>query len=156
MDSMSAFLETTVDKFTFRVPTDRLYTADGVWVLRLDAKDGVRVRIGVTDFMQQRSGDIAFVTVRPPGTQLGSGGDIAEIETIKVNVALPSPVGGSVLEANAALGATPEIVNQDPYGDGWLAVIAVTDWEADRKALLAPEAYFTHMQEQARSEVEKA
>jgi glycine cleavage system H protein len=155
MDSMSAFLEITVDKFTFRVPTDRLYAADGVWVLRLDAKDGVRVRVGLTDFMQQRSGDIAFVTVRPPGTQLGAGDDIAEIETIKVNVALPSPVGGSVLEVNPALGTTPEIVNQDPYGDGWLAVIAVADWEADRKALLTPEAYFAHMEQQARSEVDK-
>ncbi len=153
---MSAFLETTVDKFTFRVPTDRLYAADGVWVLRLDAKDGVRVRVGLTDFMQQRSGDIAFVTVRPPGTQLRAGDDFADIETIKVNVALPLPVGGSVLEVNAALGATPEIVNQDPYGDGWLAVIAVADWETDRKALLTPEAYFTHMQQQARSEVEQA
>ena len=156
MDAMRTFLETTVDKFTFRVPTDRLYTADGVWVLRLDAKDGVRVRVGLTDFVQQRSGDIAFVTVQPPGTQLGAGGDIAEIETVKVNVALPSPVSGSVLEVNPALGATPEIVNQDPYGNGWLAVIAVTDWEADRKALLTPEAYFTHMQQLARSEVEKA
>jgi glycine cleavage system H protein len=156
MDSMSAFLETTVDKFTFRVPTDRLYAADGVWVLRLDPKDSVRVRVGVTDFMQQRSGDIAFVTVRPPGTQLGAGDDVAEIETIKVNIALPSPVGGSVLEVNPALGATPEIVNQDPYGDGWLVVIAVADWEADRQGLLTPEAYFTHMQQQARSAVESA
>ncbi|MBP1685579.1 MAG: glycine cleavage system protein [Deltaproteobacteria bacterium] len=151
---MSAFLETTVDKFTFRVPTDRLYTADGMWVLQLDPKDSVRVRIGVTDFMQQHSGDVAFVTVRPPGTQLGPGDDVAEIETIKVNLALPSPVGGSVVEVNPALSATPEIINQDPYGDGWLAVIAVTDWEADRQGLLMPEAYFTHMQQQARSEVE--
>jgi glycine cleavage system H protein len=156
MDSMSAFLETTVDKFTFRVATDRLYAADGVWVLRLDGKDGVRVRVGVTDFMQQRSGDIAFATVRPPGTQLGAGDDVADIETIKVNIALPSPVGGSVLEVNPALGATPEIVNQDPYGDGWLAVIVVADWEADRQRLLTPEAYFADMQQQARSEVQRA
>ena len=49
---MSTFLETTVDKFTFRVATDRLYTADGVWVLRLDATNGVQVRVGLTDFMQ--------------------------------------------------------------------------------------------------------
>ncbi len=153
---MSAFLETTVDKFTFRVPTDRLYAVDGVWLLRLDAQDSGRVRVGVTDIMQQRRGDIAFVTVRPPGTQLRAGDDIAEIETVKVNVALPSPVGGSVLEINPALGATPEVVNQDPYGDGWLAVIVVADWDCDRRRLLTPEAYFTHMQQQARSEVENA
>ncbi|MFI5395974.1 MAG: glycine cleavage system protein H [Candidatus Binatia bacterium] len=153
---MSKVLETTVDKFTFRVPTDRSYSADGLWVLQLDAGDGVRVRLGMTDFMQQRSGDIAFVTVRPAGTQLKSGDDVADVETIKVNISLPSPVGGSVLEVNPALGATPEIVNQDPYGDGWLAVIAAADWEADRQGLLTPEAYFTHMQQQARSEVESA
>ena len=152
---MTAFLETTVDKFTFRVPTDRWYAADGAWVLPLDPGNGVRVRIGLTDFMQQRSGDIAFVTVRPPGTQLGAGDDFAEIETIKVNLALPSPVRGSVLEVNPALEITPEIVNQDPYGDGWLAVIAVADWEAESQGLLTPEAYFTHMREQANSEVER-
>lgn len=151
---MSAFLETTVDKFTFRVPTDRLYAADGLWVLQLDPQDSVRVRVGVTDFVQQRSGDIAFVTVRPPGSELVVGGDLADIETVKVNVALVSPVSGAVLEVNPALGATPEILNQDPYGDGWLAMIAVTDWEANRQGLLTPEAYFTHMQEQARSEVQ--
>ncbi len=153
---MSEFLETTVDKFTFRVPTDRLYATDGVWVLRVDTTEGVRVRVGVTDFMQQRSGDIAFITLRPPGTQLGAGDDVAEIETIKVNISLPSPVGGSVVAINPALGATPEIVNQDPYGDGWLAEIAVADWEADRRELLTPQAYFAHMLRQARSEVEKA
>ncbi len=153
---MSAVLETTVDKFTFRVPTDRLYAAEGVWVLLLDPKDGVRVRVGITDFMQQRSGDIAFVTVREPGTQLRVADDVAEIETIKVNLALPSPVAGSVLEVNPALGATPEIVNQDPYGEGWLAVIAVADWGTDRQGLLTPEAYFTHMQQQAKNEVESA
>lgn len=153
---MSSVLETTVDKFTFRVPTDRFYSADGVWVLPVDATDGAQVRVGVTDFMQQRSGDIAFVTVRPPGTQLKSGDDVADVETIKVNISLPSPVGGSVLEVNHALAATPEIVNRDPYGEGWLAVIAVTDWEADRPGLLAPEEYFTHMQELARNALENA
>jgi glycine cleavage system H protein len=153
---MSAFLETTIDKFTFRVPTDRLYSRDGVWVLRLDAKDGVRIRVGVTDFLQQHSGDIAFVTVRAAGTQLAAGDDVADIETVKVDLALPSPVAGSVLEINPALGATPELINQDPYGDGWLAMIAPTDWEADNRGLLTPEAYFALMQQQARSEVEKA
>lgn len=148
---MPEFLETTVDKFTFRVATDRFYTRDGLWALA----EGNRVRVGVTDFMQQRSGDIAFVTVRPPGTQLAAGDDFVDVESIKVNIALPSPVGGSILEGNPALSTTPEIVNQDPYGDGWLALIAVTDWEAERRGLLTPEAYFTHMEQEARSEVEK-
>ena len=151
---MSAPLEITVDKFTFRVPTDRLYTRDGVWVLRVEPTGAARVRVGVSDFLQQRSGDVTFVTVRPPGTRLGAGADVAEIETIKVNVALPSPVAGTVVEINPALEITPEVVNQDPYGGGWLAVMAVADWDADRAGLLTPEAYLTHMRQQAESEVE--
>jgi glycine cleavage system H protein len=153
---MSALLEATVDKFTFRVPTDRWYTADGIWLLPIEPKDGPQVRFGVTDFMQQRSGDITFVTVHPAGTELKPGDDIAEIETIKVNIALPAPVVGTVTEVNPALDATPEIVNQDPYGEGWLAMIAVADWDSAQKGLLTPEAYFTLMQQQAAAEVQQS
>ena len=151
---MSGILETHFDKFTFRVPTDRRYTADGVWVCRLDPPESERVRVGVTDFMQQRSGDVAFVTVRPPGTRLSAADDVAEIETIKVNVALRSPVAGTVAEVNPALDSSPELVNQDPYGDGWLAVIAVTNWNADCDGLLTPEAYVAFIRQEAQDAAE--
>lgn len=64
--TMSEFLETTVDKFTFKVATDRLYTAEGVWA----KLDGDLVRVGLSDFVQQRSGDVAFAEVKPAGTQV--------------------------------------------------------------------------------------
>jgi glycine cleavage system H protein len=101
---MPDFLETTVDKFIFRVATDRHYSTEGVWA----KADGNRVRIGVSDFLQQRSGDVAFAAVKPRGTKLTVGDEIATIETIKVNISLPSPVNGSVIEVNPAMEMTPE------------------------------------------------
>jgi glycine cleavage system H protein len=146
---MIAFLETTVDKFTLRVATDRLYAAEGVWALALG---GGRVRLGVSDFVQQHGGDVTFATVQPPGTNLAPGDGFAEIDTIKVNLELPSPVGGTVAEVNGVLDATPEVVNRDPYGEGWLAVVEAADWEVDRRGLLTPEAYFALMKEEAERE----
>jgi glycine cleavage system H protein len=152
---MPNFLETSVDQFTFRVATDRLYSSDGLWVLSTLPQGGNRVRIGLTDFLQQHSGDIAFVTVKPPGTTVRVGDDLAEIETIKVNLVLASPVSGTLVAANEALKLTPELVNQSPYDTGWLAEVEATDWEADRAALLDPEAYFAVMQSQVGEELKK-
>lgn len=148
---MPEFLEVTVDKFTFKVATDRFYTREGVWAL----VEGNRVRIGLSDFSQQRSGDIAFAEVKPMGTAVAVGDEIAAIETIKVNVILGSPVNGKVLEVNPAMDTAPEAINQDPYGAGWLAVIDATDWETDRSQLLDPPAYFALMKAEAEAEAGK-
>lgn len=148
---MPDYLETTVDKFTFKVATDRLYSREGVWALA----EGKRVRIGLSDYMQQRSGDVAFAEVKPVGTALALGDEVASIETIKVDIALGSPVAGSVVEVNSALSDAPESINQDPYGAGWLAVIEATDWEADQARLLDPQAYFAVMKAEAEEEVKK-
>jgi glycine cleavage system H protein len=126
-----------------------------LWVLRGLPQGGNPVRIGLTDFLQQHSGDIAFVTIKPPGTTLRVGDDLAEIETIKVNLVLPSPVSGTLVAANEDLQLTPELVNQSPYDQGWLAEVEATDWETDRAALLDPEAYFTVMQSQVEQELKK-
>jgi len=145
---MPEYLETIVDKFTFKVATDRLYTREGVWAL----VEGNRVRIGLSDFSQQRSGDIAFAEVKPVGTTLSIGDEVASIETIKVNVALSAPVNGTLIEVNPAMETAPEAINQDPYGAGWLAVIAVSDWESDRSRLLDPPAYFALIKAEAEAE----
>ena len=145
---MAEFLEVTVDKFTFKVAADRFYTHEGLWVL----PEADRVRIGLSDFLQQRSGDIAFAEIQPIDTVLAIGDEVASIETIKVNVALSSPISGQVIEVNPAMDTTPEAINQDPYGAGWLAVIAASDWEADRTQLLDPPAYFALMKAEAEAE----
>ncbi len=148
---MTEFLEMTVDKFTFKVATDRLYTDEGVWA----KPEGELVRIGLVDFVQQRSGDVAFAEVKPIGTRVASGEEVATIETIKVNISLGSPVSGEVLEINAASATAPEAINQDPYGAGWLALLRPADWETDKAHLLEPEAYFARMKAQAEQEVNK-
>ena len=85
-----------------------------------------RVRVGLTDYLQQLNGDVAFAHVKPVGTKLAVGDEIAELETIKANVSLFAPVSGTVVEVNPDLDLSPEIINQEPYGKGWLAVIEAT------------------------------
>jgi glycine cleavage system H protein len=148
---MHEFLELSVDKFTFQVAADRRYNAEGVWALA----EGHHVRIGLSDFLQQRSGDVAFAEVEPPGAVLAFGDNVALIETIKVAIDLPSPVAGQVVKVNPALETAPEVVNQDPYGQGWLAVIEAKDWESDRARLLDPPAYLDAMKEQIEEEMQK-
>jgi glycine cleavage system H protein len=148
---MSDFLETTVDKFTFKVATDRFYTSEGVWV----KEEKGRARIGVSDFVQQHSGDVAFADVKPAGTTLVAGEEVANIETIKVNITFTSPVSGKIVEVNSAMSDAPEAINQDPYGAGWLAVMEIADWGAERSRLLTPQAYFEIMKGQAEEETKK-
>ena len=148
---MPKFLETLVDKFTFKVATDRFYNHEGVWA----KPEGRRVRIGLSDFLQQHSGDVAFAEVKPLGSAVTFGDEVAVIETIKVNIGLTSPVSGKVVEVNPAMETAPEAINQDPYGDGWLEVIEATEWENDRVQLLDPQAYFTQMKVEAEQETKR-
>ena len=146
---MADVLEFTLDKFKFEVPTDRYYSDEGLWVL---PEEDDRVRIGLSDFVQQRSGDVAFAEITSEGTAVGIDDEVAVIETIKVDIYFTSPVAGEIVEVNPEMDLAPEAINQDPYGEGWLAVIKAEDWEAARERLLEPEAYFDIMKEEAREE----
>jgi glycine cleavage system H protein len=148
---MPEILEASVDKFTFRVATDRFYTTEGVWI----KKENKCVRIGLSDFVQQRSGDVAFAEVKPTGTVLAAGDEVADIETIKVNTTYTSPVNGKILEVNPVMKDAPEAINLDPYGSGWLAVMEIADWETERARLLDPQAYFKIMKGQAEEVTKK-
>jgi len=150
---MPEYLETTVDKFTFRVAKGLFYTPEGVWIEAPQSGSSPRVRLGVTDYFQQHNGDVAFVTVKPPGTSLNSGDEFAEIESMKVTLELPSPVTGTIVEVNKALERNPELVNQDPYGQAWLALAEPTGWETDRAKLLDADAYLAIVQAQAEEEL---
>lgn len=148
---MPEFLEAMVGKFTFTVALDRQYNAEGVWALA----EGNWVRIGLSDFLQQRSGDVAFAEVRPEGTEVKAGEEVAVIETIKVNIGLTSPLSGTVVEVNPAVTSAPEAINQDPYSAGWLARLEAAHWEADRAQLLTAAAYFDKMKGEAEEESSK-
>lgn len=149
---MTEFLELAVDKFVFRFATDRYYHPEGVWAR--PEGDG-RVRIGLSDFAQQSGGDVAFAEVKPVGTVVAFGDEVASVETMKTDIVVPAPVGGTVAEVNSALETAPEVINEDPYGEGWLAVIEATDWEADRARLLDAQAYLERVRETAEEEMRK-
>lgn len=139
------YLETTVDKFVFKVRKGSWYSETGVWV-RLE--DGL-ARLGLSDYIQQSSGDVAFADIEPAGTELAQGNYLGLIETIKAAIELLSPVSGTVQELNEELETSPELINEDPYGRGWLALITLSDWQADRANLLAAEQYLAVMHRQA-------
>ena len=148
---MTTFLETTIDKFTFRVDQTCHYNSEGVWV-RVEEN---RARLGLSDFLQQRSGDIAFVDVKPEGTILAVGEEFSSIETIKVSIALASPVSGKLVLVNPALETAPEVINQDPFGEGWLCEVELSNWNSDQLQLLDAAAYFEKMKRDAEEEVKK-
>jgi len=145
---MSDYFEYTLDKFTFYVPKDRYYNPEGLWA----KADGDRVTVGVTDFFQQHNGDVAFAEVEAEGTAISANKEFATIESIKVDLELPCPVSGVIEVVNERLDLEAEIINQDPYGAGWLAVIKAADWAGDQAKLMTPEAYFEHMIRQAEEE----
>jgi glycine cleavage system H protein len=144
-------IELTVDKFTFRVREKVYYTDAGVWV----KPEGNQARLGLSDFAQQRSGDLAFVEVKPAGAPLAVGDEFASIETIKVTVSLPSPVAGKIVQVNAGLEDAPEWVNQDPYGQGWMVVVELSDWESDKARLMDAQAYYALIKAQAEEDTKK-
>ena len=148
---MSEYLQTTVDKFTFRVDTTCSYTPEGLWV----RVEGSRVKLGLSDYLQQRSGDMAFVEVPAAGTQLARGDELAAVETIKVDTQLVSPVSGVIRLVNPALEESPEVINQDPYQKGWLCEMEASDWENDRQLLMDAQAYFVQMKQEAEEEAKK-
>jgi glycine cleavage system H protein len=117
------YYEVTYDKFVFRLQRGLLYSSDHTWV----KVEGDIATVGINDFLQRNSGDVAFAEPAPPGTELARGDDLGSIETIKVTLVIPSPVSGEVVEANKALDRRPELINEDPYGEGWLVKVRLSD-----------------------------
>jgi len=107
-----------------QVASDRRYSQDHEWAL-MDA-DG-RVRIGISDFAQDALGDIVYVELPEVGSSFGVGDSMCEVESTKSVSDVFAPVSGTVEEVNDALTERPELLNADPYGGGWIAVIAPSD-----------------------------
>ncbi len=145
------FLEVTRDKFIFRVKTSYLYHPDECWV----KNDAGLAIVGITDFFQRTVGDMIYMDLPEIGTKVAQGDEAGMIETIKVNVTVISPVGGTIKEINGMLKDNPQRVNSDPYGEGWLYRITPDNWESDAKGLLEARAYFSRMEEKIRKEMAK-
>jgi glycine cleavage system H protein len=99
-----------------------------------------RVRIGITDLAQSLAGKIRFIRVKPKGMKIEQGKGLATLETGKWIGPVESPVSGVIDEVNMAIRRKPTIVNEDPYGEGWIAILKPTNLEADLKNLVHGEA----------------
>ena len=113
------YLERMMDKFVFRVKRGYLYSPDDVWV---EMQDG-QARVGITDFLQRLSGDVAFAKFSRTGSKVEKEGSLAQIETIKTTLTVESPFAAVLESINPKLTRTHELINEDPYGEGWLAVL---------------------------------
>jgi glycine cleavage system H protein len=118
------------------VPDGLRYTADHEWA-RLE--DG-RVRLGITDYAQDALGDVVYVQLPELGTKVEANAAFSEVESTKSVSDIYAPVSGVVVETNTELADAPQRVNEDPYGEGWIAVIEPSD-PSEFERLLTPEAY---------------
>ncbi len=141
-DSGAEYLETFMDKFLFRVKRGYSYSADDLWI----RVEGGQARIGMTDFLQRLSGDVAFVKFAALGERLRKGQSLADIETMKATVDIPAPLDGVLAESNEALDDRPELLNEDPYGEGWLVTMKPAGDPASL-GLLDADAYFALMKQ---------
>jgi len=118
------------------VPEGLLYTKDHEWI-RVEGDFGY---VGVTDFAQGELGDIVFIEIETAGETLGKEEVFGSIEAVKTVSDMFMPVGGEIVEVNPGLEESPDVVNKDPYGKGWMVKIKITD-PAELNELLSPEKY---------------
>jgi glycine cleavage system H protein len=118
------------------VPADLRYTADHEWARREDGG----VRVGITDYAQDALGDVVFVELPELGAVVAAGATFSEVESTKSVSDIYAPVDGEVLEVNSALVDAPQLVNEDPYGEGWICMLAPSD-PAAVDGLLGAEEY---------------
>lgn len=117
-------------------PEDLKYTKDHEW-LRIEGDVAI---VGVTDFAQSELGDIVFVEIETEGEELDSEAVFGSVEAVKTVSDLFMPVSGEIIEVNQDLEATPEVVNEDPYGKGWMVKIKMSD-PSQLEALMDSDAY---------------
>ena len=118
------------------VPEELRYSSDHEWV----SVSGTRARVGITDYAQDALGDVVYVQVPTVGTSVAAGDSFGEVESTKSVSDVYAPVSGTVVAVNEALSDSPETINQDPYGAGWLCEIELTD-ASELEALLDADAY---------------
>ncbi|MFA5111659.1 MAG: glycine cleavage system protein H [Desulfobaccales bacterium] len=148
---MTEFLETTYEKFIFKVKVGYLYSQEEFWA---NFQNGAAA-VGLTDFLQKAKGDVAFLETVEPGVEVKRGQEIGKIETIKATFGIISPVSGKVTEVNPEIDASPYLINQDPYGAGWIYRIKLSDPEGDKNQLMEAKEYFEAMKDKVAREAKK-
>ncbi|HEY0516596.1 MAG TPA: glycine cleavage system protein GcvH [Solirubrobacteraceae bacterium] len=119
-------------------PEDLLYHAEHDWA-RIDA-DGSQATMGITWYAQDSLGEVVFFDPPALGTKLSKDEPYAEVESVKAVSDVVAPLSGEIIEVNEALAQNPALVNDDPYGEGWLVKIALSD-SSERDALMDADAY---------------
>ena len=125
------------------VPTELFYTKDHEWI-RIDAGMGT---VGITDHAQHALGDVVFVELPKAGALVAAGKPFGSVESVKAVSEIYCPMSGEVVEVNGALESSPETLNRDPYGAGWIARIRISQ-PSEAEGLLRPDAYATLVAEE--------
>jgi glycine cleavage system H protein len=120
------------------VPDDLKYTAEHEWVRRGDGSSTVRV--GITDYAQAALGDVVYVSLPELGAQVAKGAAVGEVESTKSVSDIYAPLSGTVSGRNEKLDDSPDLINTDPYGEGWILELDLAD-ETETEGLLDPAAY---------------
>ena len=118
------------------LPEDLLFTKTHEWIREEDGE----VIVGITDFAQRQLSDLTYVELPENGEDFEAGAEIASVESVKAASDIYAPLSGTITEVNDALAESPEVINTDPYGDGWLFKMALANPE-DLEQLLTPEQY---------------
>ena len=128
------------DKFVFRIPTDKgfYFNENDVWAYI----EGNKARIGVTDFVQKSLSDIMFFTPSALGNKIEQFEDVGSVESSKAVFEIISPVSGTITAINEKLQETPELINQNPYEQGWIVEMELSDFESDKDLLHEFDGYF--------------
>ena len=123
------------------VPEGLRYTAEHEWITATEADSSV-VRVGITDYAQDQLGDVVYVQLPTVGATVTTGESVAEVESTKSVSEIYAPLDGEVIAVNDGLAETPELINSDPYGSGWIFVVEMTD-PGELDALLDAAGYRT-------------
>lgn len=127
------------------IPQNLLYSKDHEWI----KVEGNKVTLGITDFAQNQLGDVVFVDTPAPQTEYKAGDSLCSVESVKAVSDVYAPVSGMVVDVNMDLADNPQSMNEDPYGKGWIAIMEMTNKDADLKALLDAAGYSKLLAEEA-------
>ncbi|HDM32491.1 MAG TPA: glycine cleavage system protein GcvH [Deltaproteobacteria bacterium] len=128
-----------------KFPEDLKYTKDHEW----GRPDGNRLIAGITDYAQDELGDIVYIELNDKGSSIKQGEVFGTVESVKAVSELYAPASGTIVEINEALLEAPEIINKDPYGDGWMIVIEMED-RAELNNLMDSQEYRTYVEKEAK------
>lgn len=124
-------------------PDDIKYHREHAWV----RVEGKRATVGITDFAQHQLGDIVYVDLPESDTEVDADSELCEIESTKATSPVISPVSGTVVEVNDELADSPEIINEDPYGNGWIVVLDLSD-PSEANDLMSKDEYEKFLKEE--------